>query len=190
MKNIYLSSIDLETSGLDEQDDEIIQIAIAKTKATFNKEISIYEFSDLETFEAKINPIKEVPDFIAKINNYDKKVWEREAVETPSLVYKRLFGMMEGSWHVGSNPGFDERFLRKAAKNNSLDYPKLTSYHPMDVVMEVGFPLYLKGKIEKLKLNDLCKYFKLGEEKHEALDDALKCLKLLKINFNNIVQKH
>ena len=80
------------------------------------------------------------------------------------------------------NPKFDEAFLRRAAERFNWEYPKLASYHIIDVTM-LAFHLLINGTVETLKQETIAKHYEIGGGGHRAMADAIQCAKLFaKIN--------
>jgi ATP-dependent DNA helicase DinG len=95
-------SIDIESTGLDENRDAIIEIAAVK----FNGRRIENEFSTL------INPGKHIPDFITGLTGIDDKM-VREAPRLRDMVHE-LSSFVGDSAILGHNVKFDIGFLRKA----------------------------------------------------------------------------
>ncbi|CAG1013145.1 putative ATP-dependent DNA helicase YoaA [Anaerolineales bacterium] len=95
-------SIDIETTGLDENRDAIIEIAAVK----FSNRRVENEFSTL------INPGKHIPDFITGLTGIDDKM-VREAPRLRDIQHE-LTAFVGDSPILGHNVKFDIGFLRKA----------------------------------------------------------------------------
>lgn len=174
---IFVTFVDLETSGFNADICEIIEAAAVKTI------IDDGTIRIVKSCTHKIYPIKPIDPFIARINGYDDDSWYLDSVEI-NVAIGEVFDLMRGSWHAGSNPRFDEAFLKKAAHHLCWDYPKLASHHLLDVSM-LCFPLLIKGEVENLRQGTLSKYYDVPGGGHRALADAMQCFYLF-ANINNL----
>lgn len=168
-----ITFVDLETSGLNPELHEIIELAAVRTKAGDGKLVV------LKTEEWKVYPTLPVDPFVAQINGYNEEEWGLfdNVTSLPDALGK-IFALMRDAWHAGSNPKFDEAFLKKAAKDLHWDYNNRSiSYHLLDVTM-LAFPLLLEGKVEKLKQEALAKNYGIEGGGHRAMADAIQCAKL------------
>lgn len=172
---IPITFVDLETTGLDSETNEIIELAAIKA----NISDGCLRFE--ESVEFKVHPMHPVDPFVAKLNGYNEEVWERDSGYLDKALGE-IFRLMRGSWHAGSNPIFDERFMKKAAKKFHWTYPKLASYHLIDVTM-MAFPLLVNGDVEELKQETISEYYEIDGGGHRALADSIQCAKIFaKIN--------
>lgn len=185
MSATYITFVDTETTGLDYLTHEIIELAAIKTVINYSD--SVKTITIIDQVSCKVKPTKPVDPFVAKINHYTKEEWEHDSVEL-HIGLEKVFELMKGTWHAGSNPAFDARFLKVAADSFNWSYPNLASYHLLDT-SNLGFKLFLEGKVIKLKQEALAEYFNLGKTNHRALDDAFQCMqiftKLYSLNLIN-----
>lgn len=172
-----ITFVDLETTGFNPETCEIIELAAIRTCIEDNK-IRI-----IDLCEHKVLPEYPVDPFIARINGYNENDWSINYSEFDTAI-GNVFDLMRGAWHAGSNPRYDEAFLKKAAEELRWDYPKLASYHLLDVSMQ-AFPLLITGEVEKLRQEVLCKYYDIPGGGHRALADAMQCFRLF-ANMNNL----
>jgi DNA polymerase-3 subunit epsilon len=170
-----ITFVDLETTGLKPDHHEIIELAALRT------EIKDNQLSILDSVNFKVQPAYPVDPFIAKMNGYNFHLWEKEAVSL-EVAIGSVFTLMRDAWHAGSNPKFDESFLKVAARDFNWDYPKTASYHLIDVSV-LAFPLLIQGKVEKIKQESIAKYYGIEGGGHRALSDTMQCMKIFaKIN--------
>lgn len=154
--------VDCETSGLDETRDEILSCCIARWEN--GKSECLYS----ERFHA----LGSVSDFIGKLTGYGSPDWiasqPRYLVDAEA---ERISKALEGCEILaGSNPSFDERFLRATFARLRVDFPKI-GHRKIDT-SSLAAPLLLAGLIEKTGLEHLMKFFGLGDQKHDAHDDV------------------
>ncbi len=174
-KSQILAFTDTETSGLNPFEDEIIQIAAIKVIHPKDDPCNI-AFVDGGRLEIKIKPTKQVPEEVAKINGYDPEVWDREGVTLDEAMLKYL-KFIEWTNFCGQNPHFDKGFLECAALKCELPWPRMQGYRLVAVEM-MAWPLFLSGKIENVKQETLARYFDLGEQTHDAMDDVEQSIEI------------
>lgn len=176
---IPITFVDLETTGLTDSC-EIIEIGAIRTNVDA-KFIFIVDNCNI-----KVLPEYPVDPFKAAINGYNEEEWLNSA-QTLSEGLGEVFRLMRGAWHAGSNPKFDEGFLKRAADKFHWEYPKLESYHLIDVPM-LCFPLLMNGSIDKLQQETVAKYYEIDGGGHRAFSDAMQCLKIF-ASINNLKVK-
>lgn len=169
--------VDLETTGLDSEAHEIIELAAVKTEVGDGKVVI------LDKAEYKVWPEFPVDPFVASLNGYDQNEWFQNAIDLPAAL-SGIFNLMRNAWHAGSNPKFDESFLKKAASNLHWGYPKLASFHLLDV-STMAFPLLVEGKIDRLRQENIAKYFEIPGGGHRAMADTMQCLRIF-ARINNL----
>ncbi|GAG21926.1 unnamed protein product, partial [marine sediment metagenome] len=105
-KRFHIVCFDLETSGLDLDDHEVIQIGAIKVNESLNRHV-------IKSFEMKVrmeNPERASPSAL-KVNRYDLEVWAKEAVSKQEAAIAFAEWIVDGSDHVkfaGHNlAGFD-----------------------------------------------------------------------------------
>ncbi len=175
MKKHNLSFIDIETTGLNLVENEIIEIGCVIVDTSLNI---------VEEFELKIKPlhIKTADPVSLKITHYDPKNWE-EAI-TLNEAIKILADKTENTTLVGHNISFDASFLEKAFCDTGIK-KKFFHYHLLDTVSIAFTKLHDKSDIEKLTLHELCEYFNIkNEHEHTALSDARADFELYKKLMN------
>jgi DNA polymerase III epsilon subunit-like protein len=171
-----IAFVDLETTGLSPKSEDIIEAACIVVEAT------ITNVNVLKTIHGKVKPDVEVSDFIRNLTGYNEEEWERDSVH-PKELYAEIFSAMEGCWHAGSNPVFDDGFLKVAASKHNITMPKLASYHYLDVT-NLYFDLLLEGKVEKLRQETVAAHLGIEGGGHRALSDAKQCLDIFKKRYS------
>ena len=169
MKKHPLAFIDLETTGLDPERHEIIEIGciIARQSPRPGMGPSVEK---VEEFEIKVKP---------------------EHIETADKEALRISGYAEGDWlfasdlkqamtvlsekthdaiMVGQNVSFDWGFLEKAWGKTGI--PHSMDYHKLDTMSLAYAKLYDKDDAQKFSLRALCDHFGVKNERaHTALSD-------------------
>jgi len=167
---INITFVDLETTGLKSDQHEIIELAAIRTVVQDNT-LTIQKQAHF-----KVQPTYPVDPFIANLNGYNSEQWKNYSVPLDGALGV-IFELMRDAWHAGSNPKFDESFLKAAAQDFNWDYPKTSSYHLIDVSM-CAFPLLLENKVEKINQETVAKYLGIEGGGHRALLDATQCMKI------------
>lgn len=164
-------AIDLETTGLNPEKDEIIEFG-----AIIFDEDGIIK-KEYQTFINTNIKIPEIVSQITKITNEDIK--NAPKIET---LKKEISALLKDKIIVGHNIEFDLAFLKKAKiliPNNTIDTLFLSS---------ALLPLEKSHSLESL-----CKSLKLQEKSsHNALEDArsaMKLFELLKLKFISLDKK-
>ncbi|MFN3491625.1 MAG: exonuclease domain-containing protein, partial [Anaerolineales bacterium] len=143
-------SLDIETTGLDEKRESIIEIAAVK----FNGKRIEDEFNTL------INPGKQIPDFITGLTGIDNSM-VREAPRLRDIAHE-LTAFVGDAPILGHNVSFDIKFLRQAGL---FEYQQTLDTYELASVLMPAASRYNLGALGK----------QLGiplPATHRALDDA------------------
>lgn len=146
--------VDIETDGLDINNNKIIEIGAVKVGK--NRE----EFQRLIKIQGKL------PEEIVRLTKIDDKMLEREGVPIGEAL--KEFSEFIGEKNlVGYNVNFDIQFLNEALDRENLPKIKNKVYDIMQYVKKEN--LFLKN----YKLNTVLKTYGIEEEvPHRALEDA------------------
>lgn len=150
--------IDLETTGLNPERHEIIEIGAVKPHTG-------------EVFEVKVHPmrIKDAEQKALEINGYKKEEWEEAFLLPNALKLLSIFVGNTRPYMMAYNVSFDRSFLEKAYKDCNLAYP--FHYHHLDLLtlawakLPAGSSLSLKNAALSLGLTP-------EESIHRALGGA------------------
>lgn len=143
-------SLDIETTGLDEKSESIIEIAAVK----FNGKRIEDEFNTL------LNPGKHIPDFITGLTSIDDSM-VRQAPRLRDIAHE-LTAFVGDAPILGHNVSFDIKFLRKAGY---FEYQQTLDTYELASVLMPSATRYNLGALGK----------QLGiplPATHRALDDA------------------
>ena len=162
MRKHNFAFVDIETTGLNLEKNEIIEIGWVL--ATPDLEI-------IEEFELKIKPerIENADPVALKVNHYNEKGWEnayglKEAIEMFSEKVKDCI-------MVGHNVAFDAGFLEYAF--NKTQITNTMHYHKLDTISVAWAKLHREPDLEHFSLRELCERFDIKNERaHSALPDA------------------
>ena len=165
-----LAFTDIETTGLDHDMHDIIELAtIVVNPATLEP---------IATLDSKIEPtnIKAASPKALELNGYTPDAW-RDAMTMREALWQ-FNRTVKGVCIVAYNVGFERRFLRAAYDRTDIE--PLMHYRWYDV-MSMAQPFTAYG-LTSLKLHKVCEYFGIEPEPsvHRAMAGAKKCLSVYK----------
>ncbi len=159
--------VDLETTGLDPEKDEIIEIGAIK----------FVDGEEAETFEELINPGRPIPEFITRLTGIsDADVAGKPKIDT---IFPQLDHFLGGSAFVGQQVNFDASFLEYEYRKQNNDFQfwedKVRRFKYLDnlrldtlFIARIFFPF-----LREFKLASLARH--LGYDltnAHRAVEDA------------------
>lgn len=156
--------LDLETTGLDVQKHEIIEIGAIRVNSQKPFEIE-------EELSLKIIPlhIESADKEALKIVGYSDESWQ-EAIPLEKAL-QILENFSKQGVMTGFNVSFDWAFLHKAYSCIGKEEP--FHYHRLDVLSMAYLQLFNKKNIKKFSLSVICDELKVPRgNKHHALVDA------------------
>ncbi len=159
------SIIDLETTGLNPYQHEILEIGLVLTQAP--------EFKIQRQKDWKIKPecLREADPEALRISGYTPELW-KEAIPLESAL-KELSELTRNSIMVSQNISFDWNFLKQGfSETRVLEY---FHYHRLDLLSMAYARLFHHPKILYYSLEALANFFKVPLDRklrHSALEDA------------------
>jgi len=156
--------LDCETTGLDPENDRIIEIAIARF--TFDKV--------LDSFESLIDPGVPIPESSVAIHHITEKMIQGK----PKIVevLPRLISFIDQHIVIGHGIKLDMAFLAAAAKKQGMPTTLLT--HPTIDTLRLA-RLYGESPINSLEV--LRKHFNIADEgAHRAMSDVIVNIEVFK----------
>jgi len=167
-----LAFTDVETSGIDEKEHQILELAIVR--------LDPRTMVEKQRYHRYFMPTKPVPEEAARINGYSEALWrERGAEEMRGEDLTDIGNVLHGAAFAGQVVGFDKRFLWAAHDRMARPYPTM-DYHMIDIAV-FGWPLVIAGRTRGLSLKYTRKFFGLpGEQAHTALCDVLDEIEVYK----------
>ncbi len=170
-KNRKIAITDIETTGLNSDTHEIIEIGLVLVNQP--------NLKVLDTWNVKVAPMHPVnADPIAlKVNGYNKQEWN---TAVPLKTAMRLYAKKtKDAIFCAHNITFDYAFLRRAFEETGVE--NLMDYHMIDIPSLVWLKLR-NTALDGLNLNKTAYYLGLSvePEPHRALNGALTALKVLK----------
>ncbi len=173
-----LAFIDTETTGLDFDNHELIEIGLVVVKQS-GIDTGKPTFTVVEEFEVKIKPehIETADPVALRVNGYDPAQWIF-AVDLKQAM-KVLAEKTKDCIMVSHNTPFDYGFLDKAFKKTGVE--NTMHYHKLDTISIAFAKLHMNGDIDKFSLRFLCQHFGIeNKNAHTALSDARALLELYK----------
>lgn len=161
MMQTGMAFIDVETTGLDPLEHELLEVAVILTQPDLTIEAQ---------FDSKVYPRHldtALPEALELVG-YSGEEWQ----DAPLVheVLETLQSLLEGRMLAGHNVAFDEAFLR-AAWDEYGRRPQM-DYHRLDTA-SLAWPLWSLGLIEGVSLHQVCQYLGIEQPRaHRALDDA------------------
>lgn len=164
--NKTLAFLDIETTGMDVNKHEIIELGCVLVKEQDDGSYKIVDELDL-----KIQPthIETAEPEALRVNGYEPSAWFFAHSLKDALT--ELTAKAEGAVVIGQNISFDWSFLAKAFADCGMEDPFF--YAKMDTRSMAFAKLKDMHDISKLSLRALCEYFGVQNNRaHTALADA------------------
>jgi DNA polymerase III epsilon subunit family exonuclease len=174
MRKHNFAFIDIETTGLNLIEHEIIEIGCVLTTP---------ELELIEEFELKIKPkhIEKADPVALKVNHYNKEDWE--SAYNFKKAIKILAEKTQNCIMVGHNVAFDAGFLEHAF--NETKIANMMHYHKLDTVSISWAKMHNDPDLEHFSLREMCVRFGIKNERaHTALSDARATFELYKKLMN------
>lgn len=178
MKTHNLAFIDVETTGLNPDLHEIIDLGVvlARQVPQAGKGPALEVIGE---WEYKIIPerLYNADPESLKINGYTPEKWAD--AKPAKEVLEDFAQKTQGASFVAHNMAFDLEFVKRAFERAGVK--NLMHYHKIDTISLAFAKLYHDPKVEKFSLRFLCEYFGIkNENAHTALSDARATLELYK----------
>jgi DNA polymerase III epsilon subunit-like protein len=173
-----LAFIDTETTGLDIEKHEIIQlgcVVVSQTPGASNGEV----YDIVEEFELKIKParIEDADKTALRINGYNEADWVLGYTLAEAM---QIFAnKTKDAIMVGHNLPFDFAFITKAFATTGVE--NKMHYHKLDTISIAFAKAKKRDDINRFSLRSLCEVFKIENTRaHTALADARATFELYK----------
>ncbi|OGI85945.1 hypothetical protein A3A01_00900 [Candidatus Nomurabacteria bacterium RIFCSPLOWO2_01_FULL_39_17] len=170
MRRHHFAFIDIETTGPNVLENEIIEIGCVLTTP---------ELKVVEEFELKIKPehIENADPVALKINHYNPQNWI-SALTLPQAM-EILSVKVKDHIMVGQNVAFDSGFLECAFLKTQKSNPM--HYHKLDTISIAWAKLFKNSDLKHFSLREMCLRFGIkNENAHTALADARATYELYK----------
>lgn len=166
MKHTKFVALDIETTGLDVNAHEIIEIGCVLF--CFDQKKKIFKVES--EFDIKVKPqfIERADKTSLKVNKYKPEDWKDAGTLQAAL--KVLNKKLKGRTMVAHNAVFDYAFLNNAFTRSNIE--NTLHYHVLDT-LSMAFIVLHDTDARQLSLRYLCQYFGIENKKaHTALADA------------------
>lgn len=148
--------IDVETTGLNYNNDEIIELGAIKYR----------DFMEVERFQALIKPQIHIPESATAINHITDDMVKNQ----PSIADKLpdFLNFIGNDILVGHNVGFDIRFILHACYNLNLQKPIITAFDTLPLARK-----YIsKASVSNYTLDELRTLLNIVATGHRAIADC------------------
>jgi DNA polymerase III epsilon subunit family exonuclease len=160
--------VDLETTGSSpKKGAAITEIGAVKVKSG----------QYLGNFESFVNPLTSIPEYITQMTGItDLMLAKAPVIDEILPAFLEFAGSTEQTIIVAHNAPFDLSFLKSAAKELDLDWPKFKTLDTVTIARQV----LSKEDVPNCKLSTLAQFFGTKTEpNHRALDDAKATTEIL-----------
>ena len=160
--------VDLETTGASpKKGAAITEIGAVKVKSG----------QYLGNFESFVNPLTPIPEYITQMTGItDLMLAKAPVIDEILPAFLEFAGSAGETIIVAHNAPFDLRFLKSAAKELDLDWPKFKTLDTVTIARQV----LSKEDVPNCKLSTLAQFFGTKTEpNHRALDDAKATTEIL-----------
>lgn len=158
------AAMDLETTGLYADTDDILEIGI----------ITFRCWSVVDTFHTLVNPGRIIPEASVRVHG----ITEQMVADGPGIadILPAVKEFIGDAVVVAHNPSFDLGFLLAAAERTDLQFTRPPAVDTCELARK-GFP-----GLESYGLQKLAARFGISSGRaHRAVEDAEVCMKLLEI---------
>jgi DNA polymerase-3 subunit epsilon len=179
--------LDIETSGLDPNKHQILEIAAVRCtwkdghfieEGNMENRVALYKGDGF--FTNLVDPR------ILDINKYNR---DDGPVYSPIYtVLGRLIDLAKGAIICGSKPSFDLGFIQVALDDMGWLPLPMKGHHPIDIT-SLGFLFLANGYISKMGQGVLAKYLQLEEQEHMAMADVRQCMEIARYFLGACIQR-
>lgn len=149
--------VDIETTGLDYEKDEIVELGAIRV---VNHEVT-------ESFSALIRLKGELPKKISELTGITEEMISTEGIDLKSAVMQ-LWDFIGQSPIIGHNFRFDRTFLAKASEETKIQMPQLVFWDTLTLARRNACD------VSDFRLDTLAAYFGIKvQERHRVLSDCM-----------------
>jgi DNA polymerase-3 subunit epsilon len=172
-----LAFIDVETTGLNSDTAEIIELGVVIAKFKDNELVVI------DQLDVKIRPehLETAEPAALRINGYNEVDWLFAVTLADAM--KSFADKTSGAVFVAHNLTFDYAFIDRAFKNTGIE--NKMHYHKLDTIALAFGVLHNQDDMNKFSLKALTEYYGIENKKaHSAFADAYATYELFKKLLN------
>lgn len=172
-----LAFIDIETTGLDRDEHEIIELAVLVAQMKDDKLEVVGEL------DLKVQPknIEKAEPQALRINGYNEADW-LFAISLEDAM-REFAKKTEGAVFIAHNATFDYGFIESAFKQTGVE--NKMHYHRLDTLSMAFAILHGNGDVGKLSLKALCERYGVENKKaHSAFADTYALYEVFKKMMN------
>lgn len=177
MLNQPIAFVDIETTGLDRDDHEIIELGAVVAK------LKDGAFVVIDTLDLKVQPkhIERAEAQALRINGYNEADWL--FATTIEEAMKVFANKTEGAIFAAHNLTFDYGFIESAFKKTNTE--NKMHFHKLDTISAAFGVLHTNDDLGKLSLRALCEKYGIENKKaHSAFADAYALYEVFKKIMN------
>jgi len=178
-KERFLCFTDTETSGLDPERHEILEIAAIRMKQPTPESGEIVMPEEVSRMHQYVLPTKPVDPQVAKLNGYSPEKWAENKAVPIEVALQEYVPILNDSRMAGQNPLFDFGFIMAALKRLNWTWPWKCGYHLLDVA-SMAWPLVAMHKTPGVNQESLVELLGLGTQTHTAISDVEQCVEVYK----------
>ncbi len=172
MKKHRLAFVDLETTGLNPIQHEIIDIGIiiAEQREDLFGIRSLHYISEHEIYLIPQHIETADPKGL-QVNKYAKRDWSNAVPQKEGLM--EAVRILEGTIFVAQNVSFDWTFLCVSGNTYDVNFDKAVYYHKLDLASMAFGKLYHDSALSRFTLRELTVHFGvINHDAHTAIADA------------------
>lgn len=173
-----LAFVDVETTGLSPEKNEIIELGVVLAKMRDNGMLEVVDKLDL-----KIHPkhIETADPQALRVNGYNEADWLFATTLEDAM--KAFSEKTKDAIFIAHNVAFDYNFVLHALE--STNTPNLLHYYKLDTISLAFGILHNSDDIGKYSLRALCQYYEIENAKaHSAFADAYATYEIFKKLLN------
>lgn len=167
-------AFDLEMTGLSPILDKIIEIAAVKVDASGN----------VSYFHELINPLISIPEHTIQYHNItNDMVRDCRTLKKPLEEFIKFYGDLP---IIAHNAQFDAGYLVRAHHQFNFDFTLSDVYDSVKLTRILFKNAPDNNRPKSFKLSDLADHYDINFNHHQALDDAIVCIKVLSNCINRM----
>lgn len=158
-----IAFVDIETTGLDPDRHEILEVAVVRVDPDA---LIVLEEKSVLVQPERLSDAD--PEALA-VCGYSASVWSRALPLKWAL--RAIAPLLDGALIAGHNVGFDWSFLEAGFRRAELPLPRV-DYHRLDTA-SLAWLLKANDEVDSVSLDAVCAYFGIDRPRpHRALQDA------------------